>query len=102
MMKEKFSDLGCCTGFLGECIKCCPPSADADAVAMTDDEVADAQQSDGASDSEGDDTLPDWAVAMLIALPILSCAMGGGLVYFTLSPGDNKGDASLLMNQPTN
>merc|ERR1712156_1110839 len=40
----KVSDLGCCTGFLGECIKCCPPADDADAVALTDDEVADRER----------------------------------------------------------
>jgi len=96
----KVSDLGCCTGFLGECIKCCPPSDDDDAVAMSDEEVADAQQDDS-PDSAGDDSIPDWAVAMLVALPILSCAMGGGLVYFTLRSSDENKGESLIMNQPT-
>jgi hypothetical protein len=92
------SALGCCTGFLGECIKCCPPSGDDNAVALTDSEVADAQQATDSASTE--DNVPDWAVAMLVALPILSCTMGGALVYFMMQPSGVK-EESLIMNQAT-
>jgi len=100
----KVSNLGCCTGFLGECIKCCPPADDADAVALTDDEVADRERTDDDDDTTTEDSessVPDWAVALLVALPILSCTMGAGLVYFMMRDSEaNKGE-SLIMNQST-
>merc|ERR1712110_1326765 len=97
----KVSNLGCCTGFLGECVKCCPPADDADAVALTDDEVAEEQQT-STTDSGDSTALPDWALALLIVLPITSCTMGGALVYYMFKDAnEDKKGASLIMNQPT-
>merc|ERR1711994_1035957 len=105
----KVSNLGCGTGFLGECIKCCPPAGDDTAVALTDDEVDEVQRrnedetsSDDTTTTDSDSSVPGWAVALLVALPILSCTMGAGLVYFMMrDPEANKGE-SLIMNQSTN